>query len=72
MKQNYYTLDRILREAPDAIYYVLIGERSNGKTFACLEKIIKDYLKDGTQGVYLRRMGEDVKGRRALDLFAPL
>lgn len=71
MKSNYYTLDRILKEAPDAIYYVLIGERSNGKTFACLEKIIKDYLKDGTQGVYLRRMGEDVKGRRAMDLFAP-
>lgn len=71
MKQLYYSLEKLLETAPDAIYYLLIGERSNGKTFSVLEKIIKDYIKDGSQGVYLRRMGEDVKGRRAIDLFAP-
>ena len=42
-KLNYVTLDKIKRE--HAQYNWLIGERSNGKTFAVLKEMIENYVK---------------------------
>lgn len=67
-KSIYYSLDAIERLC--AIYNVIIGKRSNGKTYACLEKIIKDYAETGKQGAYLRRYREDFRGKRGDQLFA--
>ena len=51
---------------------MIIGERSNGKTYACLKYAIEQYLKTGKQTAILRRWKEDLKGRRAQVLFDSL
>ena len=65
---KFYSLSAI--EKLSAIYNVIIGKRSNGKTYACLEKIIREYAETGKQGAYLRRYREDFRGKRGDQLFA--
>ena len=65
---KFYSLQAI--EKLSAIYNVIIGKRSNGKTYACLEKIIRTYASTGKQGAYLRRYREDFRGKRGDQLFA--
>ena len=67
-KSIYYSLNAIERCC--AIYNVIIGKRSNGKTYACLEKIIREYAENKKQGAYLRRYREDFRGKRGDQLFA--
>lgn len=67
-KSVFYSLSAI--EKLQAIYNVIIGKRSNGKTYACLEKIIRTYAETGKQGAYLRRYREDFRGKRGDQLFA--
>ena len=67
---KYYSLSKI--DAKEATYNIIIGERSNGKTYAMLTKVLKLYLKDGKQFAYVRRWKEDITGRRAQRLFASL
>ena len=69
-QQEYYTLAPILREK--AHYNIIIGERSNGKTYSVLQKIVTDYAKEGNQAALLRRMQEDFIGKRGAGLFEPL
>lgn len=69
-KQQYYSLEPILREK--AHYNIIIGERSNGKTYSVLKKVINDYAKSGKQAALLRRMQEDFIGKRGAGLFEPL
>lgn len=66
-KVKYYSLDAILKY--NAVYNMIIGERSNGKTFSVLEYIIKDYVKNGKQGAIVRRWEMDIRGRRASTVF---
>ena len=68
-KQKFYSVEKILKEVPDAIYYMIIGERSNGKTFSVLEHALKDYLEHGNQLAVIRRWEEDLKGRSGEGLF---
>lgn len=60
---EYYSLKDIL--LTDATYYMIIGMRSNGKTFSCLEYILDDYLKTGHAGAIIRRMLEDIKPKNS-------
>lgn len=66
---KYYRLDRIKEACPDASYYMIIGERSNGKTFASLEYGLKKYFEDGSQLAYIRRWDEDIRGKRGATIF---
>ena len=65
---KYYSLTKINKKS--AVYNVIFGERSNGKTYATLLQALKDYVKDGSQFAYVRRWKEDITGRRAQRLFA--
>lgn len=67
VEQKYYTLDRI--EEAGAHYNIVIGERSNGKTYATLKKLIKEYIENGSQFAYVRRWEEDFRGKRGSSLF---
>ena len=69
-KFNYVTLDKIKRE--HAHYNWLIGQRSNGKTFALLKEAVEIYAKTGKQTAYIRRWREDFRGKRGQQLFAGL
>ena len=67
---KYYSLTRI--DKKNATYNLIIGERSNGKTYALLMKAIKEYLGNGGQFAYVRRWKEDITGRRGQRLFSAL
>ena len=69
-KQEYYSLEPILKE--NAHYNIIIGERSNGKTYSVLKMIINEYIENGKQAALLRRMQEDFIGKRGSGLFSPL
>lgn len=67
-KIKYYSLDRILKCGAD--YNIIFGERSNGKTYACLQYLLEQFVTTGKQAAYIRRWREDLRGKRAESLFA--
>ena len=69
-KVKYYSLTNIKRK--HATYNVIFGERSNGKTYAVLTEVVKNWVKDGSQFAYVRRWQEDIRGRRAQAVFSAL
>lgn len=64
---KYYSLNNILKTNSD--YNIIVGERSNGKTYAVLEYAIKQFVKNGLQTAYIRRWREDLTAKRAATLF---
>lgn len=67
---QFYSLSHIL--AQGAQYNMVIGERSNGKTFAALEYGLTQYVQSGKQMAYVRRWKEDYRGKRGENLFSGL
>ena len=55
MNKNFkwVTLDRIKKE--HAQYNWLIGQRSNGKTYAVLREALEKWVNNGEQAAYIRR-----------------
>lgn len=68
-KPIFYDIEHLIKEYPDAQYYVAFGERSNGKTFSALKYAIRRFFKHGEQFAYVRRFGEDVKPKNLKTLF---
>jgi hypothetical protein len=70
-KQKYYRLDRIIKE--NAKYLFLLGERSNGKSYAVKEYILKKAFdkKDCTFGL-IWRYEKDIKEGYITDYFADM
>lgn len=68
MEMKFYSLKEILKK--NAQYNIIIGERSNGKTYATLLHCIKQYVKDGGQIALVRRWKEDIRGKRAQAIFS--
>lgn len=69
-KEQYYRLTRILKY--DAQYYMIIGERSNGKTYSVEDYALEDYCKSGKQFALIRRYADDFKGKRGQQMFSAL
>ena len=67
---SYYSLKNILKK--NAVYNVIFGERSNGKTYATLKHGLEQYFKDGSQIAYIRRWKEDITGKRGQAVFSAL
>lgn len=67
---KWYRLDNILKN--DGQYYVIIGERSNGKSYALNEYIIDKFFQEGEQFVYVKRYDEDIKKKYMSEVFPPL
>lgn len=70
-KPKYYDIAHLLKDYPDAQYYMAFGERSNGKTYSALDYALERYFKHGEQFAYIRRFGEDVKRKNLLTLLSP-
>lgn len=64
---EFYSLNRINKK--EAVYNMIIGERSNGKTYSVLVYALEQYFKTGGQLALIRRWSTDLKGRRASDIF---
>lgn len=64
---KYVTLDRIKKE--HCQYNWLIGQRSNGKTYAVLKEMVENYGKNKKQSALIRRWKEDFRGKRGSVMF---
>ena len=75
--------DKPAKEAPDiyyniepidntgAIYRMIIGQRSNGKTYRVCKHIVEDYINEGKRGAYIRRYEESITPKNLQSLFNP-
>lgn len=69
-KPKYYDIAHLLKDYPDAHYYVVFGERSNGKTYSAMQYALERYFKHGEQFAYIRRFGEDIRKKNLSTLLA--
>lgn len=67
---KWYSLDKILQE--EGQYYVIFGERSNGKSYACNKMIIDKFFESGEEFAYVKRYEEDMKKKYMDEVFNPL
>lgn len=67
---KYYDAKKLICSYPSAYYYVIISERSNGKTYSALAYGAENWLNKGEQFAYVRRFKEDTKAREMGQLFA--
>ena len=68
-REKFYSLDNI--KSKKAIYNMIFGERSNGKTYSVLEEILKIHIESNyvQQGAIFRRWDEDFKGKNGEQQF---
>ena len=69
MKNLYWSREKLLEACPDALYYMVVGERSNGKSFQVQELILQNYLNNREQGAIIRRYDEDFSRGKAVKMF---
>lgn len=69
-QSKYYSLKNIL--SYHARYNIIIGERSNGKTYSVLERFVERYARTGAQCAIIRRWDEDFKNKRGASMFSSL
>lgn len=68
--QEHWSIKPILKY--NAIYNIIFGERSNGKTYGTMEHCIEDWYKKGRAMALIRRFDEDFTGKRGSAMFRPL
>lgn len=68
-KIKYYSLIKIFEKGGGSDFFMIIGQRGNGKTVACLEYFLRMYKKNKRRFCYIRRWDEDIKAYRAEQLF---
>lgn len=66
---KYYSYTKI--DKIGATYNLIIGQRSNGKTYGACHKILETYIKTGKPSAYIRRMDEMIKPSYIQGLFDP-
>lgn len=65
----YYDIRKTMLAYPEPLYYVIIGERSNGKTYSSLDYALERYAAHNEQFAYVRRFGEDIRKSKLSNLF---
>lgn len=68
-KVKYYDIRKTIKKT-DVPYYMVIGKRSNGKTYSSLQYCIENRVKKGKECVYLRRWNDDIIGARGKKVFS--
>ena len=69
-KIQYYSLDNILKH--EGQYYIIYGERSNGKSYATAKYVLDKYFKTGEQFVICKRYQEDMSATICSTMLSPL
>lgn len=67
METKYYSLDKILKY--DVPYRIIIGERSNGKTYSVKSRCIDKYKRREGKFMYLRRTHDQITRPKMQKLF---
>lgn len=65
--RGWYRLNQI--DKTKARFRMIFGQKSNGKTYAVLEKVLREYVEKGRQAFYIRRYGEDLRTKLIGTLF---
>lgn len=65
-KEQWYSSKEI--DKTKATYRLIIGQRSNGKTYDAIKKVIREYFKTGIPSVYIRRFAEDIMPKNLTQL----
>lgn len=60
-KKKYYDITNLLKTK--AQYMMLLGQRSNGKSYQCKKTVLEDAYKNDRWFVYLRRYKADIKAK---------
>lgn len=68
-QEKWYDISEI--DKTNAVYRMIIGERSNGKTYSCCRKVIDAWFDENLPSAYIRRFAEDIKGGNMNGLFNP-
>lgn len=70
-KYDFVSLAPMMKVCPNAQYYILVGQRSNGKTFCVLERLIDNWWKSGEtmSNAIIRRWEEDFNKSRGAKTF---
>lgn len=69
-KPKYWDIRNILSK--HAIYNIIFGERSNGKTYGVLQYGLEQYFEHGSRLGIIRRWEEDFRGKQANTMFDAL
>ena len=69
-RKKYYDISSIL--ATKAQYMMLLGQRSNGKSYQAKNTILKNAYDKGRKFVYLRRWKEDIKAKSVKAYFGDM
>lgn len=69
---EHYSIIPTIEKNPDCKYYLVIGERTNGKTFSSLEYCVDNFIQKGEEFAYVRRFNVDVKASKMKKLFGNL
>lgn len=69
-KPKFWDIRNILSK--HAIYNVIFGERSNGKTYGVLQYALEQYFERGSRLGIIRRWEEDFRGKQANTMFDAL
>lgn len=67
--KQFYDIEPI--DNTNAVYRMIIGQRSNGKTYSVMKHIIENYLTKGERAAYIRRYEEDITPKNIQNLFLP-
>lgn len=67
---EFYEIQRTIKAYPNAHYYVVYGERSNGKTYSALNYALERWAKAGEEFAYIRRYAEDIRPKNLSSLFS--
>lgn len=68
-KDKYYNISRINKT--DALYRMIIGQRSNGKTYSVLKQVLEKKCNKNLPSAYIRRYAETITPKNLAELFNP-
>ena len=67
MVKTYYDISEMLKTKAE--YMMLLGQRSNGKSYQVKKTVLEDFYYNGTKFIYLRRWKADIKQKEVSTYF---
>lgn len=67
---NYFEIEDVMTEVPEASVINVVGQGGVGKTFSIKKHLINHFLETGKRFIYIRRTVDEVKNFNIGDLFA--
>lgn len=68
-ESRFYSYNKIMKIP--AVYRMIIGQRSNGKTFGWCRMALEHYFSDGLHSAYIRRLDTQIEAKTIDTLFDP-